>query len=374
MLGFYIAYFSYTLLGIHPFLSVITSCVVLGGLGYFIQLGLINRVVTSSVLVTLILTFGLELMMNNAMLVSFSADYKKVLLAHPLGIAHLGNVFIPLDRAASTVIAFLLIFSLWLVWRLTSIGRAIVAVRFDRQAALLMGIDVNKTYATTFALGAALAGAAGSLLSVSFPIAPLSGPLFLSKAFVICVLGGVGSIPGAAIGGLAFGLLESFGAVLFGSEYALTLAFVVLIILLLVRPIACWASRASDDKTATLPARHFRCDPVRDAVVRQQLRAAACDHRADVCRADHGVERGRRLCGLSHVRHGGLLGLGAYSGAVAQSSGYPVALAWLVAIVIGSAFAVVLGFILLRLRGHAFAIATLVIAEVLSELTNGWTA
>src|ERR1700761_4670723 len=234
--GFYIAYFSYTMLGIHPFLSVITSCIVLGGLGYFIQLALINRVVTSSVLVTLILTFGLELMMNNAMLVSFSADYKKVLLAHPLGIAHLGDLFIPLDRAVSTGIAFLLIVALWMVLRLTSVGRAIVAVRFDRQAALLMGIDVNRTYATTFALGAALAGAAGILLSVSFPIASLSGPLFLSKAFVICILGGVGSVPGAAIGGLAFGLLESFGAVLFGSEYALTLAFFVLIVLLLVRP------------------------------------------------------------------------------------------------------------------------------------------
>jgi len=145
-------------------------------------------------------------------------------------------VFVSLDRAASTVIAFLLIILLWLVLRLTSVGRAIVAVRFDREAALLMGIDVNRTYATTFALGAAMAGAAGSLLSTSFPVAPLSGPLFLSKAFVICVLGGVGSVPGAAVGGLCFGLLESFGAVLFGSEYALTLAFVVLIILLLVRP------------------------------------------------------------------------------------------------------------------------------------------
>jgi branched-chain amino acid transport system permease protein len=236
VLGFYVAYYSYALFGIHPFLSTITSAVVLGGMGYFIQLGLINRVVTRSVLVTLILTFGLELMMGNAMLVSFSADYKKVLLEHPLGIAHLGNLFIPLDRAASAVIAFLLILLLWLVLRLTSIGRAIVAVRFDREAALLMGINVNKTYATTFALGAALAGAAGSLLSVSFPISPLSGPLFLSKAFVICVLGGVGSVPGAIVGGLFFGLLESFGAVLFGSEYALTLAFVVLIILLLVRP------------------------------------------------------------------------------------------------------------------------------------------
>ncbi|WJR76585.1 branched-chain amino acid ABC transporter permease [Bradyrhizobium sp. NP1] len=234
--GFYIAYFSYTVLGIHPFLSIITSGLVLGAIGYVVQFFVINRVVARSVLVTLILTFGLELMMNNAMLVSFSADYRKVILQNSLGIAQFGNVFIPLDRALSTLIAFLLILLLWLVLRLTSIGRAIVAVRFDREAALLMGIDVTRTYAVTFALGAALAGAAGSLLSVSFPIAPLSGPLFLSKAFVICVLGGVGSVPGAAVGGLAFGLLESFGAVLFGSEYALTLAFVVLIILLLVRP------------------------------------------------------------------------------------------------------------------------------------------
>src|SRR4051812_17213113 len=236
VLGFYIAYFSYTLYDIHPFLSVITSGLVVGVIGYYTQLGIINRVIAGSVLVTLILTFGLELMINNAMLVSFSADYRKVMLQNSLGIAQFGNVFVPLDRALSTAIAFLLIFLLWLLLRLTSVGRAIVAVRFDREAALLMGIDVSRTYAITFALGAALAAAAGSLLSVSFPIAPLSGPLFLSKAFVICVLGGIGSVPGAAVGGLCFGLLESFGAVLFGSEYALTLAFIVLIILLLVRP------------------------------------------------------------------------------------------------------------------------------------------
>jgi branched-chain amino acid transport system permease protein len=236
VLGAYIAIFSYGLLGIHPFLSVITAGVVLGALGYVVQLGLINRVVTQSVLVTLILTFGLELLMNNAMLVAFTANYRKVILENSLGILQVGDVFVPMDRAAATVLAFLLIFGLWLLMRLTSIGRAIVAVRFDREAALLMGIDVNKIYAITFALGAAMAGAAGSLLSVSFPISPLSGPLFLSKAFVICILGGVGSVPGAALGGLIFGMLESFGAVFFGSEYALTLAFVVLIILLLVRP------------------------------------------------------------------------------------------------------------------------------------------
>lgn len=236
VLGAYIAIFSYTILGIHPFLSVITSGIVLAALGYVVQLGIINRVVAQSVLVTLILTFGLGLVMDNAMLVAFTADLRKVILAHSLGVLQIGNLFIPLDRAAATVIAFVLILLLWLLMRLTSIGRAIVAVRFDREAAALMGIDVKRTYAITFALGGGLAGAAGALLSVFFPISPLSGPLFLSKAFVVCVLGGVGSIPGAAAGGLIFGLLESFGAVFFGSQYALTLAFVALVILLLVRP------------------------------------------------------------------------------------------------------------------------------------------
>ncbi len=236
VLGAYIAIYSYADFGIHPFLSVITAGAALGAIGYVTQLIVINRVVAQSVLVTLILTFGLELMMNNAMLVAFTADYRKVILDNSLGVAELGNVFISLDRAASAAIAFLLILGVWLCLRLTTIGRAIVAVRFDREAALLMGIDVKQTYAITFGIGAALAGAAGSLLSVSFPFSPLSGPLFLSKAFVICILGGVGSVPGAAVGGLIFGLLESFGAVAFGSEYALTLAFIVLILLLLVRP------------------------------------------------------------------------------------------------------------------------------------------
>lgn len=234
--GAFIAILSYNWLGIHPFLSVLSSGIVLGALGYVTQLFIINRVVAQTVLVTLILTFGLELMMNNAMLIAFTADYQKVILENSFGVLQLGDIFIPMDRAAATVIAFALILALWLLMRLTSIGRAIVAVRFDREAALLMGIDVKRTYAITFALGGALAGAAGSLMSISFPISPLSGPLYLSKAFVICILGGVGSVPGAAIGGLMFGMLESFGAVFFGSEYALTLAFVVLIVLLLFRP------------------------------------------------------------------------------------------------------------------------------------------
>jgi branched-chain amino acid transport system permease protein len=106
----------------------------------------------------------------------------------------------------------------------------------DREAALLMGVNVRRIYAITFAMGAVMAGAAGSLLSVIFPISPLAGPLYLGKAFVICVLGGLGSIAGAMVGGLALGVIESFSALAFGPEHALTVSFVLLILLLIVRP------------------------------------------------------------------------------------------------------------------------------------------
>ena len=106
----------------------------------------------------------------------------------------------------------------------------------DREAAALMGVDVKSVYAITFGLGTLMAGASGPLLAMIFPISPLTGPAYLGKAFVICVLGGLGSVPGAMIGGLALGVVESFGALWVGPEHATTVSFVLLIAILLVRP------------------------------------------------------------------------------------------------------------------------------------------
>jgi branched-chain amino acid transport system permease protein len=188
------------------------------------------------VLTTLILTFGLDLLLNNAMLLAFKADYRKVNLDNPLGTLDLGGVVMPLDRVAAMALALLLTALLYWVLGASRIGRAIVAVRMDREAAELMGVDVKRIYAVTFGLGAVMAGAAGSLLSLIFPISPLNSGAFLGKAFVICVLGGLGSIGGAMVGGLALGVIESFSALVFGPEHALTVSFVLLILLLLVRP------------------------------------------------------------------------------------------------------------------------------------------
>jgi branched-chain amino acid transport system permease protein len=97
-------------------------------------------------------------------------------------------------------------------------------------------VNVKRVYAMTFGLGALMAGAAGPLIATIYPISPLSGPVYLGKAFVICVLGGLGSVPGAMVGGLALGIAESFGALWFGPEHSVTLSFVLLMAVLLWRP------------------------------------------------------------------------------------------------------------------------------------------
>jgi branched-chain amino acid transport system permease protein len=242
VLGAYLAYFAYTIFHIHPYLFAPVAAAALFVLGYVTQFAVVNRVIEAPVLVTMTTTFGLALLLNNLMLVAFKADFRKVSLNPPLGIIDLANTFpsinlvLPIDRLVSMVFALIFVGLLYWLLRHTLVGRAIVAVRMDRYAATLMGVNTAKIFGVAFALGAAMAGAAGALLSPIFPISPLAGTAYLGKAFVVCVLGGLGSVSGALIGGLVLGILESFGALFFGSEYSLTLSFVVLILLLVFRP------------------------------------------------------------------------------------------------------------------------------------------
>lgn len=236
VLGSYVAYFAYVHLGIHPFFSIVIAGALLFVLGYALQAGLINRVIGAPVLTTLVLTFGLDLILNNATLVAFSADYRTVQLAHPFGSMLVGDIVLPLDRIFAMLLAVALTLLLYMVLARSRIGRAIVAVRMDAEAAALMGVNVKRVFAITFGLGALMAGAAGSLLSLIFPISPLASTEFLSIAFVVCVLGGLGSIMGAMVGGLALGIIQSFGALFLGAQHGLTVSFVLLILLLIFKP------------------------------------------------------------------------------------------------------------------------------------------
>jgi len=246
ILGAYAAYFAFTLLGINPFFFVPLAGLLLFLLGYGLQAGVINRVMGASVLITLTLTFGLNLILENAMILAFKADYRKVVLDPPLGLIEIGTAILPRDRLYAMVLALILVAALYVLLRTTRIGRAIVAVRMDRDAAALMGVNVERIYAVTFGIGAFMAGAAGSLMSVMFPISPLTSVTFLGKAFVICVLGGLGSIPGVMVGGIMLGILESFGALWLGPDYSTTIAFVLLLVLLMFRPTGIMGKRGFD--------------------------------------------------------------------------------------------------------------------------------
>ncbi len=234
ILGGYLTFFAWLHLKVNPLVALVPVAAALFVIGYAVQYVIINRVVTQPVLTTLTLTFGLDMILYNAMNLAFEATPRRIVL--DLGRLELGPVILPLDRVIAMALALVLTGILYLVLRTSRAGRAIVAVRMDRDAAALMGIRVNRIYAMTFGIGALMAGACGALAAVVFPITTSVTGLFLGKAFVICVIGGLGSVPGALVGGLALGLIESLSSYWFGPQQAILVGFLIMLVLLMVRP------------------------------------------------------------------------------------------------------------------------------------------
>jgi len=234
ILGGYLTYFAWAYTGINPVIFLPVVALFLYGIGFATQYLFINKVVTAPVLTTLTLTFGLDMILYNLMTVFFTATPRRITL--DLGSIDLAGVILPVDRVLGMALALILTGLLYVVMRSSKIGRAIVAVRMDRQAAELMGIRVNRIYAITFGIGALMAGAAGAVFAMVFPVTTNLTGAFLGKAFVICVIGGLGSVPGALVGGLALGIIESFSGYVLGPQHAITVGFVLMLNLLVVRP------------------------------------------------------------------------------------------------------------------------------------------
>ncbi len=236
VLGAYIAYFAHAAFGLNPFFTAVPIGFVVFVLGYVLQRTVINKVVGKPVLITLSLTFGLDLILNDGMISLFRADYRKVIFDPPLPVLELGSVLIPADRLIATLISLACVLVIWLLMRTTRLGRAIIAVRSDIATAPLMGIRVRDVYAMSFAIAAGLAGIAGALLAAIFPISPLMAGGYMGKSFAICVFGGLGNLPGAIAGGMALGLIESLASAWFGPQHTVTVSFCLLIALLYFRP------------------------------------------------------------------------------------------------------------------------------------------
>jgi branched-chain amino acid transport system permease protein len=236
MLGAYVTYQLFTSVHLDPFLSVPISFVVMFALGFLVQKYIINFVARAPVLTTFLLTFGLSLLIVNVALLIWAGDARAVTPAYSGANFSVGPVTIPWAKLA-TLVAALAITALMQLWLTRSkIGRAIRATSMDVGAAQLSGVRVAHIYAIVFGLGSGLAGAAGSLLSLSYSLNPYMGDQFIVKAFVVCVLGGLGSVEGALLGGIVYGIVEAFGSQYIGSGFQDAVALVVLLLVLVFRP------------------------------------------------------------------------------------------------------------------------------------------
>jgi branched-chain amino acid transport system permease protein len=236
MLGMFGAFWSQKLWGFDPFLSILVWMPLMFLLGVLVYRFLLRKIIPGGELNTLLYTAGLSLLVANLALMLWTGDYRTISLEYaitpmrPLGIA------VPAALAIGFGIAAVLTGALWLFLGRTDIGRAIRATSQNKEAAVLMGIDVERVAALAFGLGTALAGAAGVLLAPSLYLYPTVGELLIVKSFVIVVLGGLGSVPGAIAGGILLGLVESLGAVYVSATYKDGLGYVLFLLVLLYRP------------------------------------------------------------------------------------------------------------------------------------------
>ena len=237
MLGAFATYWLFAILGMDPFVSLVFSTAILFVLGYGVQRFLINYVIRASAFITLILAFGIEIFINNAALVSWTADVRKVQVAYGAANFSLGNwVTIPTIRLLAFLLVVVISLVFFFILNRTNLGRSIRATSQDLDGARLVGVDVARTYAVTFGLGVGAAGAAGTLWSILFPISPMMGGELTLKSFVVVIIGGLGSMLGPIIGGLALGVTEAFGTDWFGSTYGNLIGFTILVLVLIIRP------------------------------------------------------------------------------------------------------------------------------------------
>ena len=235
VMGAYTTFWLHELLHLDPFVSIPVSMAVLFVAGYWLQRGLINNVIRAPLLATFLLTFGLEILIVNLLNYFFKADLRSVTTPYTGTGFNLGSVRVPYVRLAALGVALLLVVALGAFLSKTRFGRAIRATGMDIDAARLTGVGVAKIYALTFGIGAALAGAAGSLLAMIVPFDPNLGGGYTERAFVICVLGGLGNVVNVLAGAALYAVVEVVvGSRLPALSQAVT--FAILVLLLVVRP------------------------------------------------------------------------------------------------------------------------------------------
>ena len=236
MLGMYATFFLYTLGGVDPYLSVLLVGPAFFVVGVVLERGVIQPNLAAPESNQLLLTLGVALFLENAALAAFSPDYRSIRLPWAARALYLRDAVVNVPRLIAFGCSIALAAGLWLFLRHTDLGKAIRAAAEEREGALLVGIDIRRVHAVAFGLGSALVAVAGSLVAPFLYVAPDVGDVFNIFAFVIVVLGGMGSFVGALLGGFVVGLAESFGAAVLPGSLKQLPIFVLFVLILLFRP------------------------------------------------------------------------------------------------------------------------------------------
>jgi branched-chain amino acid transport system permease protein len=236
MLGAYVCYYLFTGFGWDPFAALPLAMLVLFCLGYLIQRYLLNLVIRAPMFNTLLITFGLEVVITYLAQIAFSADFRTINPSYAGANFSLFGATVPVVRILAFGVALALTVALWLLLVRTRIGRAIRATAQNLVAARLYGVDPRRLYALTFGLGAALAGAAGSLYGVVSQINPYIGAGLTAKSFAIAIIGGLENPLYVLVGGLFLGIAEALTALYIGPTYTDVVSFGILVLVLIVRP------------------------------------------------------------------------------------------------------------------------------------------
>ncbi len=244
MLGTYLSYYGWVLLGLNPYLFFPIWGVVLFLFAVGIYRLLVRRVMGANDFLQILLTEGISLALVGLAQLVFGADYRQINLPIANRITGFGSLHFSVGYILSFAVSCLLVIALTQFLARTEMGRAIRAVAQNRSVAPLMGIRVERVSAITFGLGIACAGIAGALLLPIFWTNPTVGAPYTLKSFVIVVLGGMGSVQGAALGGLLLGVAEQFTAYTWADRYAEVVNFVIFLLVLLFRPQGLFGGKA----------------------------------------------------------------------------------------------------------------------------------
>jgi len=237
MLGMYFTYVLFTRTGISPYALFVVTGLALFAFGYAVYFALLRPIHGQSDFMQILLTMGIGLMCSDAVLLIFGADYHQINIPLQDRNFRFGQqISVNAPWVVSFAIAVGLALALYLFVMRTMTGRAARAIAQNRYAAPLMGINVFRVQAISFAVGSAAAGIAGALLLPVFYLYPGVGDQFTLKAFVMVVLGGMGSIVGAALAGLVLGVVENLTSLYWGNEWALAVDFAIFLLVLSLKP------------------------------------------------------------------------------------------------------------------------------------------